>query len=228
MMNFTNNSAAIMKIISEHQKKKKMKKLFLSIALLSGFAFAGKAQTEKGKFLVGGSASFSSTKSDADGAKASEDLRAIPNVGYFVANNVAIGTGIGYSYTKSTVGFAAGQNESFVVSPFGRYYVRLNDQFKFFGQASVPMAFGTLKAVDVDGETGDKVGTSTSIGVAVSPGFAFFPTKKIGIEFSFQGASYTNYRVKNKDDNDLKGAGKDAFSVGSSFFTPQIGVQFHL
>lgn len=204
-----------------------MKKLFLSIALLSGVAFSSNAQTEKGKFVLGGTASYSSEKSDADGAKAAENLSLLPSVGYFVSDNFALGTGIGYNYSKANYASSAGQDEAFVVNPFGRYYVNLSDQFKFFGQASVPMAFGTVKATDATGETGDKTGSSTSIGVAVSPGFAYFPTKKIGIEFSFRGASYNNYKVQDANDNDILGAGRESFAVGTSFFTPQIGIQFH-
>ncbi|WP_256012276.1 outer membrane beta-barrel protein [Desertivirga xinjiangensis] len=204
-----------------------MKKLVLSIALLSAFAFAGQAQTEKGKIIVGGTASYTSSKSDADGAKAAENLSLVPNIGYFVANNIAVGTGVGYNYSKLDHASSFGQNEAFVVSPFGRYYVDLGEKFKFFGQASVPMAFGTVKATDASGDTGAKTGTSTSIGVAVSPGFAYFPTKKIGIEFAFQGASYESYKVKDGNDNDLEGEGRETFAIGTSFFTPKIGVQFH-
>ena len=204
-----------------------MKKLVLSIALLSGLAFASQAQTEKGKIIVGGTASYTSSKSDADGAKAAENLSLVPNIGYFVANNIAVGTGVGYNYSKVDYASSSGQNEAFVVSPFGRYYVDLGEKFKFFGQASVPMAFGTVKATESNGDTGSKTGTSTSIGVAVSPGFAYFPTKKIGIEFAFQGASYESYKVKDGNDNDLEGAGRETFAIGTSFFTPKIGVQFH-
>ncbi|WP_207534162.1 outer membrane beta-barrel protein [Desertivirga arenae] len=204
-----------------------MKKLILSIALLSGLAFSSKAQTEKGKIIVGGTASYTSSKSDASGAKAAENLSLVPNIGYFVANNIAVGTGIGYNYSKIAGASSSGQNEAFVVSPFGRYYVNLSEQFKFFGQAAVPMAFGTVKATDANGEAGDKTGTSTSIGVALSPGFAYFPTKKVAIEFSFAGASYNNLTVKDKNDDKIKGAGRETFAVGTSFFTPQIGVQFH-
>lgn len=204
-----------------------MKKLILSITAVIAIISVSTAQTEKGKILLGGTASYQSSKSDADGAKAAENLNLLPNIGYFVADNFAVGTGVGYSYSKADVASVAGQNEAFVVSPFGRYYVPLTEKFKFFGQASVPMAFGTVKATDANGDTGSKTGSSTSIGVAVSPGFAFFPTSKIGIEFAFNGASYNSYKVKDSNDNDVKGAGSEDFSIGTSFFTPQIGVQFH-
>jgi len=204
-----------------------MKKVILSLAAVVAFAVGANAQTEKGKWILGGTASYQSVKSDADGAKAAQNLSVVPNVGYFVNDNFALGTGVGYNYSKIGSASATGQNESFVVSPFGRYYVDLSDQFKFFGQASVPLAFGTVKATDANGDTGAKAGSSTSVGVALSPGFAYFPTKKIGVEFAFSGLSYNSYKVEDGSGNDLKGAGSESFAIGTSFFTPQIGIQFH-
>ena len=89
------------------------------------------------------------------------------------------------------------------------------------------MAFGTVKATDVNGKSGDKVGTSTSVGVALSPGFAYFPTKKIGIEFALNGASFDSYTVKDANDDKIEGAGSEEFSIGTNFFAPRIGIQFH-
>src|SRR5690606_7276866 len=70
--------------------KKYMKKLFLSLALLGGVVFSSQAQTEKGKFIVGGNVSYNTTKSDLDGAKASHEFSIVPNIGYFVNDNIAI------------------------------------------------------------------------------------------------------------------------------------------
>lgn len=201
-----------------------MKKLLLSLIAVSALAFTSQAQTEKGKFMLGGNAEFNSVKSDAEGAKANTSFSVIPNVGYFIADNIAIGTGVGYSQTKS---IGDGQLESFVVSPFGRYYANLSESFKFVGQLAVPLEFGTLKDVDNAGEVGDKVGNTTSIGVNLSPGFAFFPTKKIAIELLLNGFSYENFSVDDEDGTTVKGQGYNSFSIGTNFFAPRIGVQFH-
>ncbi len=204
-----------------------MKKLILSILALSGLTLASYAQTEKGKYILGGTAMYESLKSKADNAIAAENFAILPNVGYFVSDNFAVGTGFGFSSSKSSFASPTGLNESLEVSPFGRYYAGLSDQFKFFGQASVPMSFGTVKATDANGDAGAKFGTSTSIGIALSPGFAYFPTKKVGIEFAFNGISYKSTKIKDANDNENKGAGSENFSFGSSFFSPRIGVQFH-
>jgi len=199
-----------------------MKKLLLSLVAVAGLIYSANAQTEKGKFILGGNVGFNSTK--VSGAPKSDvSFSIVPQVGYFVGNNFAIGTGVGYTYDKQVSD--NNLNQAFQVSPFGRYYVNLSDQFKFFGQLSVPMAFGNNKVVDAQGETGAKVGSTTSIGVNVAPGFAFFPTKRIGIEVSVNGLGYENYQVK----NEATGAKvtSNSFGLEANTFAPKLGVMFH-
>ncbi|MBB2150709.1 outer membrane beta-barrel protein [Pedobacter gandavensis] len=206
-----------------------MKKLLLSLVAVSAFTIAAQAQTEKGKIIIGGNVAFDTKKSDAAGAKSNTNFQIVPSVGYFVSDNIAVGTGVGYGYSKTngTLTELGNKNTSFVVNPFGRYYANLSESFKFFGQLSVPMAFGKDKAVDADGHTGAKTGTTTEIGVALSPGFAFYPTKKIGIEFALNGLNYNTLRKEDMNGDKVKGAGYDEFSFGANFFSPKLGVQFH-
>ena len=199
-----------------------MKKLILSIAVLSGLAFTTQAQTEKGKVILGGSVGFNTNKvKGAD--KADVNFNVVPSVGYFLGDNFAVGTGVGYTFDKSVSG--GEQTEAFQVAPFGRYYVDLAGSFKFFGQLSVPLAFGAVKDVDNNGDTGTKTGSVTNIGVNVAPGFAFFPTKRIGIEFSVKGLGYEYTQFK----NETSGAKtkNNAFGLNADTFEPKIGVQFY-
>lgn len=197
------------------------------MALLAGVAFTSQAQTDKGDFILGGNVSFNSIKSDASGANSAYDFTILPNVGYFVSDNIAIGTGIGYQASRLDEASEFGKTEAFVIAPFGRYYTPVSNNFKFFGQLSVPMAFGNVKAIDENLDTGSKTGSSTAIGVALSPGFAYFPSNNIGLEFSINGLSYVNYSVEDGDGNDIKGAGFDSFSFGADFFAPSLGVHFY-
>lgn len=200
-----------------------MKKLLLSLVAVSALAFSTQAQTEKGKILLGGGVGFNSTK--AEGASKS-DIRfnVVPSVGYFISDNIAIGTGVGYNYNKKVSDKVL--NQAFVVAPFGRYYVGLSDQFKFFGQLSVPMSFGNVKAVDgVTGDVGDKLGSTTNIGVQLAPGFAFYPTKRVGIEISVDGLGYNNYTVKDAATGNK--AKTDSFGLSASTVAPRLGVMFH-
>jgi hypothetical protein len=210
-----------------------MKKLLLSLIAVSALAFTTQAQTEKGKFMLGGNVEFNSNK--VDGAnKANTTFDIVPSVGYFVTDNFAIGTGVGFETSKihtsttvagNTIG-ATRKDQAFVVAPFARYYKGITEQFKFFGQLSVPMSFGNTKVGDVDGNNYAKVSKYTNVGVALSPGFAFFPSKKFGIEFSVEGISYNDNKLK--DNNGDKIGGNKEFNVGANFFAPRLGVQFYL
>lgn len=199
-----------------------MKKLLLSMVAVAAFAFTTQAQTEKGNVLLGGNVGFNTSKIDG-AAKSDVNFSIVPSVGYFVSDNFAIGTGVGYNYNKQVSD--KNLNQAFEVSPFGRYYVDLSDQFKFFGQLSVPMAFGNNKYVDEQGEVGDKYATTTNIGVNVAPGFAFFPTKRIGIEVSMNGLGYNHFNVKNEiTGNETKA---NSFGLDADTFAPKLGVMFH-
>ncbi|HWW42514.1 porin family protein [Pedobacter sp.] len=203
-----------------------MKKLLLSIAAVAALAFTTQAQTEKGNTMLGGNLSFLSTK--ANGAPKSDvSFSIVPSVGYFVSNNFAIGTGVGYTYDKvaNTAVTTGSLTQAFEVAPFGRYYVALSDQFKFFGQVAVPMQFGNYKSIDVQGNTSDKLGTTTNIGVTVAPGFAFFPTKHIGIEFSVNGLEYQHAQTK-VEATGAK-ASSNSFGLDANTFAPKLGVMFH-
>ena len=201
-----------------------MKKLVLTILAVSALAFTTQAQTEAGKWLVGGSVGFNSSK--ADGASKSDTkFEILPSAGYFVAENIAIGTAIGYSSEKTYGPVVSLQSNAFQVSPFVRGYKGVNDQFKFFGQLSVPLAFGNVKAGNANGDNMTKVGNLNGVGVALSPGVAFFPSKKIGIELSVDGIKYND--LKGEDANGNKVSGNKDFSIGADFFAPHLGVQFY-
>ncbi|MCX2476718.1 outer membrane beta-barrel protein [Pedobacter sp. MC2016-05] len=199
-----------------------MKKLLLSVVAVAGLVYGANAQTEKGKVILGGNVGFNSTKVEG-AAKSDVSFSVVPSVGYFVDNNFAIGTGVGYNYNKQVSENSL--NQAFVVAPFGRYYVGLSEQFKFFGQLSVPMAFGNNKIVNDNGDTGARVASTTSIGVNIAPGFAFFPTKRIGIEVSVNGLGYNNLNVK----NEITGGevSSNSFGLEANTFAPKLGVQFH-
>lgn len=208
-----------------------MKKLLLSLIAVSALAFTTQAQTEKGKFMIGGNVQFNSSK--VDGADKSDiNFTVVPSVGYFVMDNLAVGTGVGYTFDRTTVnGFDGAANsfrkdQAFVVSPFARYYKGISESFKFFGQLSVPMSFGNTKVSADNGDNYTKVAENNTVGVSLSPGFAFFPSKKFGIEFSVNGISYNDNTFNNG--NGDKVSGNKNFNIGANFFAPKIGVQFYL
>ncbi|MGJ1261991.1 outer membrane beta-barrel protein [Sphingobacterium spiritivorum] len=193
-----------------------MKKLFLTLTAITALTFAANAQTEKGKFIVGGQVGFSTSKIQDTDIKSSS-FSIMPQVGYFVSDNFAIGTGIGYEYNKSET-TTENVNDAFKVAPYGRYYLG-EGPVKFFGQLTVPMAWGNQKVDDV------KTNKTTNYGVEVAPGFAYFPTSKIGIEFKVRGLYYNHGQVENiATDTKVK---TNTFGLDANSLAPTIGVQFH-
>ncbi|SKB37602.1 Outer membrane protein beta-barrel domain-containing protein [Parapedobacter luteus] len=197
-----------------------MKKLFLTLSAAIAVTFVANAQTEKGKFILGGNVSYDYTSvKDAD--IDSHSLGIIPSVGYFVSDNFAVGTGIGYAYEKNTAGadvFSSSNTvHAFSVAPFARLY-KGDSNFKFFGQLSVPMAWGTAKADDT------KLGNIESYGVELAPGFAYFPTSKIGIELSVRGLYYQNSSIKPEEGSNVT---TNSFGLNANSLAPRLGVQFY-
>lgn len=111
------------------------------IVLLSAFLMTGfiaNAQLDKGIWLVGGSANFSSTNGETiynGGIQKSTylDISVSPDIGYFIADKFAVGIKPSFSYSKADYGElidegipVAGGGYShimwFDIGPFIRYY----------------------------------------------------------------------------------------------------------
>ena len=68
--------------------------------------------------MVGGAAGFASSKfKDADNSTTTVIIA--PNLGYFIADDLALGLGVGFVSTS----FNGNSNSSFNLGPFARYYV---------------------------------------------------------------------------------------------------------
>ena len=194
-----------------------MRKLFLTLAAAAAVTFAANAQTEKGKTILGGNVSYDYTNvKDMDGSVQSFSI--LPNVGVFVSDNIAVGLGFGYTWSQDDDGTDKTKIGQFAAAPFARLY-KGDGNFKFFGQLSVPMAWGTEKLND------DKVNNTEQYRVALSPDFAYFPTEKIGIEFSVKGLYYQNTTFKPEGGGD--NLSTNSFGLNANSLAPKIGIQFY-
>lgn len=194
-----------------------MKKVLLTLTAIAGLTIAANAQTEQGKIMVGGQVGFQTSKvKDTDFKNNSFSIN--PTVGYFVSDNLAIGTGIGYNWSKNEEDKTNSTKfDAFQVSPFVRKY-SANGPVRFFAQLSVPMAWGTTTTEVNNVESKNKF---ESYGVELAPGLAYFPTSKIGIELKVRGLYY-NYNNNKTADRSTNTFGLDANSLA-----PTLGVQFH-
>lgn len=137
LCNITNSSYNC--LILKPSNSKRMKNL-LTLALAIGFF--GLSQTisaqavNQGAWMVGGSAGFSSEKlKDAEESTTTIDLS--PNLGYFIADDLAIGLGVNL-HSES---FDGESTTLFGLGPFVRYYFA----DAIFAQAGVNLGLGDIE-----------------------------------------------------------------------------------
>jgi len=204
--------------------------------MIAAFGFAALhsyAQTEKGKFMLGGNVTFNSQEQDNNYKNTYYAI--LPSAGYFLAENLALGTGIGYSYNKTRniylfdnniFQYTTTKDQAFVFNPFLRKYGRITEQFKYFGQLSLPMSFGNTKAKEINVGNGSyhDVNTYHNLGATLAPGLAFFPSRNFGIEFSVEGIGY--HYIKTTPEAGPSVSSHD-FSISTDLFSPIIGIQYY-
>lgn len=182
-----------------------MKKVFilaLSVLLVS---FKANCQIEKGDWLVGGNAGFSSERQSGSIGKATFiNFNVSANAGHFFINRLAAGLRPYYSLDKAKI-----QSGDFIrshgwyIGPFVRYYFLATDtRVNFFAESSY--AYGTSK---YGGQTGH------SNRYALLGGPVIFLNSAVGLELTF------GYNVV-KANTDTKDKTR-TFQTG-------IGLQFHL
>lgn len=130
--------------------KKILPLLFITIVL----SLSATAQTEKSTLLLGGSLSFQTTSG-------STIFLANPNIGVFVAKNIAVG-GQGLLTVVNSL-------TSWGIGPYVRGYLPGSDKGALFGQAG----FSAGKSNNVSRTT-----------LSLKAGYAAFLNKSIALEFS--------------------------------------------
>lgn len=223
-----------------------MKKLVLSAVVLTTVVMSVTAQTKKatpvekpaatsmpmssptakGKWLVGPALSFSS-ESDDDGMTKDKGygFNFQPEIGYFIADNLSVGLSSGIRMEESKVdGVTINKASGFSVGPTLRYYFSLSPKFKVLGKFQIP--FGSIKQTISNGNPVDS--KKSSLGVNLSPAFAFFPSDKICVELIWGGAYFISSKLGDAQSNDF---GFDLFNnqeFNAFFSPPALGVKWHL
>ena len=192
------------------------------------------AQTEKSTFLLGGNVSFSTSNENKSGVQLNS-LAIGPRVGYFLGNNLLVGMEFNYNlskldgewydyfnqqsgYVERGFGF---REENFGLSPFVRKYLSVKNKFKIFAQGNLTFQLNSYKNID---DTGYLYRTDYSFkgfGSSLNLGFAFFPKRSWGIEFSFPFLKYFNERNVGSD---YPFENTKDFQTAVDNFIPNIGV----
>ena len=178
-------------------------KAIILVSLL--FISAANAQITKGNWMVGGSGNFTNYKSTFDNngteiTQTGSGLTISPNLGYFIVDNVALGTIVSFSFSNPS-----GDNnnsQGYGISPFIRYYFRKSDKMiNPFLQTSY--SFNEGKS--------DSGGSNKSTGYTIKGGSAIFFNSSVALELSLNYDS-SKYNSNSKSNN----------------FTAGIGFQIHL
>jgi hypothetical protein len=118
------------------------------------------SQTNKGTFLLGGSANISLS---ADG---DYDLSLFPDFGYFLNNNFCIGASMPLIFNN----YGSSNSYYIGISPLMRYYFGKNDRSRFYGLGRVN--FKLNKSVIISGHG------LVDIGI----GYVWFINNSVGLE----------------------------------------------
>ena len=173
-----------------------MKKVLFIVAL-SLFAIGAFAQTEKGKFRIGGDANVGFASTKLDGASNSNtDLNLGVEAGYFVIDNLSINAGLLLGYEK--IGGDDDATNTYGLQLGARYYLPSKI---FFGAA-----------FDVISSKYGSYDSQTGTGLTLGAGYALFLNDKVAFEPSI------GYRLGLSDKDKGTKANIFAINLGFSFY----------
>lgn len=195
-----------------------MKKILLFTFVFAATIFTASAQTEKGKWLVGTSMELSTYKStDPNEVYPSKEkyIQFNPEVGYFIKDNLALGLLMEIQNAKyQDINNDVFEYNSFLIGPSAKYYLPLAKHFNFYSSLSIPFGSNIRK------DTGLSDVKTQIARIELNPGFAFFPTNNIGIEFGLGRLRFESTKTGEEKTN--------AFTFGVLGNHMSLGVKLHL
>ncbi|MCW5911566.1 MAG: porin family protein [Cyclobacteriaceae bacterium] len=199
-----------------------MKKNLILVFALVLAAPALWAQTTQGSLTLGGGFEYYSDKSEnayGNSDYSTSSFQFLPNVGYFVVDNLEVGIRFGILSGKSGYqGSNQTKSTAFSAGPYARYYkFTSNERFAFTGAVGVSFASGKTSNGNFETKTG-------SVGISIAPGFAYFLTERWGLDFQLEGIGFTSYDPnKDVDNNNQK-----IFSFGINSLSPSLGFRYFI
>ncbi|RSK46577.1 hypothetical protein [Hymenobacter perfusus] len=213
-----------------------MYRSFLLTMGLSMLALSAEAQITEGTKLLGGSVGYTRSTTTATYGNPSlpavlreqeytnRNLSISPQVGLFIADNVAAGLSVGYTSRKQTSPYYTGPapdlyqrsvtGNSFRVAPYLRYYYMPTATFGVFGHLIA--SYDKWSDKYTDNAPGTSVGENQghNIGLSIIPTMVFFPVEKVGLELAFGSIGYN--RGSSTSGSSIPNGFEDK-NVGSSF-----------
>jgi hypothetical protein len=152
-----------------------------TVALIFATSTVDAQITSRGTFMIGGELGLSSSSSTVttDGIGTTNNnatqFNIAPSIGYFFANNLAIGVGIDYTLNTSEDRL----DSDLLFGPFVRYYIPFGDDKALFFEAD----FGYGNTADrVENNGVERQALTQVFAGGIGPGFTIFSNDAIGIE----------------------------------------------
>ncbi|RNI26887.1 outer membrane beta-barrel protein [Rufibacter latericius] len=216
-----------------------MKKLFIAAVLCSTpiWAFA----QDFGKTLISGSASYSSSKTESnfsDDNQKNHRFAINPKVGFFVSPNWAMGLSAGYESSTSpspAIVLVNGNyinllvdydSHSYTAGPFVRYYKAMGNKAAFFGQASANYIYVKSEYEELPVNYISTPSTNKGGEVNITPGFVFFPSNTIGLEFMMGTIGYS--QMKYGTDGSDYSSKSNSFNASFGLSSLSLGLSLYL
>ena len=152
-----------------------MKKIF-AVALVAMMAMTANAQV-----YVGGGVGFATASNDGN---TSTSLKFIPEIGYNLNEDWAIGIAFGYAQNETKVNSVKTTNKQFEISPYARYTFARFDKVNLFIDGGV--AYRNEDAAGVKTNT---------FALGVTPGLAVNLNDKLSFVTHFGWLGYTNSKL---------------------------------
>jgi outer membrane protein W len=192
-----------------------MKKVFLSIALITAFGVANAQEgfSKGNTFLTGSLGISSENDKDAD-AKSNSTTFAV-GVGHFLSDHIAVGINVGFGSAKTTESsLTTEETSAMTAGAFGRYYFSPKSKFSMFGHLGVNYASITDKTTNPDLKV-------TGMDIFAAPGFNYFVSKNLSLEAVIGRIGYSSVKA------DLTGAkGTTGFDFGIDLTNVTFGMNF--
>ena len=184
-----------------------MKKNLLLLALLGGTVTAAHAQTAipAGTVSLGGNVGYYRRVSTAQIPGSSQEYKSVqsqfqiaPSVGYFVADNLAVGLNLGYTTTKNTYTgpFSTPTSDldpttALRGGAYVEYYKMLTDQFGLVGTLGAGYQSSRTNTFGPGGGTTSSEIKAKGVYAGLTPGIIYFPIPKLGISATVGGLAYS-------------------------------------
>ena len=223
-----------------------MNKTLFAALFLSAGALSAQAQISAGTKLLTGSIGYSQqmreTSNNTPNSQPLElknkQFNITPGVGYFIADNLALGlqgnalltSNEGYTYSGFPAGYNKTESKTRALSGgvFGRYYKFVGEKVAMYGQLGggyqnvyySNSVFGALTNSNGNREQGFYAG--------LLPGLVFFPTDKIGLELTLRGISYNRLTIKDEEGSQTSKQVTSNLNFGFGLSDLNLGISLYL